>query len=225
MLVALCGRRRRVEPGRREHDDQRHDAQRRRRGRAPAGSGAQPRRSSGKQARDGRRARSRPDEDDADAGQQEPESCTPIMKRRKKMSLLPGTTSTSDPNVVRPNDRSSVTTQRATRARPATAVPASARCDAEADAANTVTTGQPPVVESWPVTSQPAPGGRRSRSRARCPRASRCAPPTAPGRAAGRSPTPRRPAPPRRRPRRAASRRHRSDGTRNGQTTSGTKAR
>ena len=33
-------------------------------------------------------------------------SWMPIMKRRKKMSPLPGITSTSDPNVVRPNDSS-----------------------------------------------------------------------------------------------------------------------
>ena len=38
------------------------------------------------------------------------------------MSLLPGRTLYKDPNVVRPNDMSSVTTHMVTRARPATEV-------------------------------------------------------------------------------------------------------
>ena len=48
-----------------------------------------------------------------------PESCTPIWKRRMKMSLLPGRIAYRPPNVVRPNVMTSVTTQITRRARPA----------------------------------------------------------------------------------------------------------
>ncbi len=74
-----------------------------------------------------------------------PESCTPISKRRMKMSLLPGTTRYSDPKVVRPNVMSSVTTQMLTRARPATLV---RQCQVHAampTPTRRVTTGQRPA--------------------------------------------------------------------------------
>ncbi len=66
------------------------------------------------------------------------------MKRRKKMSVLPGITSTSDPNVARPNDNSRHAASATTIARE----PGSARqrpaASARPIAANAVTTGSRP---------------------------------------------------------------------------------
>ena len=57
------------------------------------------------------------------------------------MSLLPGTMSYSDPNVVRPNDMSSVTTQMTSRARPARKERQRAMHTPMPTATNTVMTG------------------------------------------------------------------------------------
>ena len=79
-----------VAPGRREHDDQRHDAQPgddAAPGRFAAPSRGGPREAGATHARRGRAARGTTMPMPAS---RMPESCTPIWKRRMKMSLLPG---------------------------------------------------------------------------------------------------------------------------------------
>ena len=62
-----------------------------------------------------------------------------------KMSLLPGTMRYREPNVVRPNVMSRVTTQMLTSARPATLERQRATHTHEADPDEDVTTGQRPA--------------------------------------------------------------------------------
>ena len=62
-----------------------------------------------------------------------------------KMSLLPGTMRYREPNVVRPNVMSRVTTQMLTSARPATLVRQRATHTARPTPTRIVTTGQRPA--------------------------------------------------------------------------------
>ena len=76
------------------------------------------------------------------------------MKRRKKRSALPGITSTSDPNVVRPNASSRQTASAASRARAPGAEDQASHASPSPTAANTVTTGSRPESSSCPESSQ-----------------------------------------------------------------------
>ena len=81
-------------------------------------------------------------------------SCTPIMNRRKKISPLPGITSTSDPNVVRPNANSRHTASATSRARASASEENASHANPNPSAANTVTTGSRPWSSSCPERSQ-----------------------------------------------------------------------
>jgi hypothetical protein len=76
------------------------------------------------------------------------------MKRRKKMSALPGITSTSDPNVVRPNANSRHTASAASRARASASEDQASHASVNPRAASTVMTGSRPESSSCPVNSQ-----------------------------------------------------------------------
>ena len=78
------------------------------------------------------------------------------MKRRKKMSLAPGITSTNAPNVARPNDNSRHAASATTSARALASVRHRLQATATPTAANSVTTGSRPWSSSCPVTSQPS---------------------------------------------------------------------
>ena len=167
------------------------------------------------------------DEHEADAGQEDarelhahleaPDEDVAAAREDRRRAL----------HVVRPNVIKSVTTKMVTSARPATKVRQRTRQTTIPTATKIVMTGNQWLRVEQLARRRASRGSaaRRSRSRGPCPRGPGCAPPSATGASTGTmtQADAKSAAPPTSTARR--SRRHRSDGTRKGNTMSGTKAR
>ena len=157
-----------------------------------------------------------------------PESCMPISKRRMKTSLLPGRIEYRPFHVVRPNVISVRDHEDGTRARPATNVRQRTMHTTIPTAAEDRDDRDPVVARrtTGPCTSQSrGAAARRSRSPGRSPRGPGCAPPSATAASTGTmtQADASNAEPPTSTAR--TNRRRRSDGTRNGKTTTATNAR
>jgi len=78
------------------------------------------------------------------------------MNRRKKMSALPGSSSTSDPNEARPNDSTEQSASSANDAREFASRQQRTNATINPTPASTVITGRRPWSSSWPLPSQPS---------------------------------------------------------------------